>query len=165
MNWFLIHTKQKQEFRALENLIRQGFDCYLPTLMVETLRRGSLELKVEALFKRYLFIRLGATSGSKGWGAIRSTLGVSRLVSFGGEPAKAPDLLIENLKTMEITLSNKPRRLFDHGEIVEVKAGPFAGLEGIYQTPNGDVRSFVLIELLSKQVKLPANPVELMKKA
>jgi transcriptional antiterminator RfaH len=164
MNWFLIYTKQKQEFRALENLTRQGFECYLPTLMVETIQRGALELKVEALFKRYMFIKLGETPDAKGWGAIRSTLGVSRLVSFGVEAAKASDMLIETLRSIETTLYSKPRRLFEHGEKVEIKAGPFAGLEGIYQLADGEMRSFVLIELLSKQIKLPANHAELMKK-
>jgi transcriptional antiterminator RfaH len=73
-------------------------------------------------------------------------------------------MLIETLRSIETTLYSKPRRLFEHGEKVEIKAGPFAGLEGIYQLADGEMRSFVLIELLSKQIKLPANHAELMKK-
>ncbi|MDR0735595.1 MAG: hypothetical protein LBF51_01965, partial [Zoogloeaceae bacterium] len=30
MHWHLIHTKIRLERRALENLERQGYECYLP---------------------------------------------------------------------------------------------------------------------------------------
>ena len=29
-HWYLIHTKPRQESVALENLERQGYQCYLP---------------------------------------------------------------------------------------------------------------------------------------
>jgi transcriptional antiterminator RfaH len=58
-NWYLIHTKIRQERVALENLDRQGFECFLPTILAEKLRRGALQVMKEPLFPRYLFIRLG----------------------------------------------------------------------------------------------------------
>ncbi len=166
MNWYVVHTKPRQEQRAFDNLVRQGFDCYLPTVTVERIRRGAVSRVVEALFPRYLFIRLGdALDSGKGWGSIRSTQGVSRLVTFGGEAAKAPDHLIETLQTMENQRNGETRRLFTHGEAVQVKSGPFAGLEGVYQMGDGEARAFILIELISKQVKLPVKPEELRKLA
>ena len=36
-NWYLIHTKIRQERGALENLQRQGFECFLPQIWVEKL--------------------------------------------------------------------------------------------------------------------------------
>ncbi len=161
MSWYVVHSKPRQEQRAFENLVRQGFECYLPKVQVERIRQGALTLVVEALFPRYLFIRLDSALGSgKGWGVIRSTQGVSRLVTFGGEAAKAPDNLIECMQAMEAA---EPQRLFMHGEKVQVKAGPFAGLEGVYQVGEGQARAFMLIELISKQVKLPIKPEELRK--
>ena len=59
MHWYLVHTKPRQEKCALENLQRQGFQCYLPTLLSEKLRQGVLTVVDEPLFPRYLFIRLG----------------------------------------------------------------------------------------------------------
>ncbi len=166
MNWYVIHSKPRQEQRALDNLQRQGFECYLPTVTVERIRQGVVSEVVEALFPRYLFIRLGnALDTGKGWGSIRSTQGVSRLVVFGGEAAKAPDHLIETLQAMESERNGQPRRLFTHGESVQVKSGPFAGLEGVYQMADGEARAFILIELISKQVKLPVKPEELRKLA
>ena len=79
-NWYLIHTKIRQERVALENLERQGFECFLPLIRAEKLRRGQLLVVQEALFPRYLFIRLGTGLESQSWSPIRSTVGVSRLV-------------------------------------------------------------------------------------
>jgi len=31
MKWHVIHTKVREEFRALENLQNQGFEVFLPT--------------------------------------------------------------------------------------------------------------------------------------
>ncbi|MCG9029715.1 hypothetical protein LH433_10220 [Laribacter hongkongensis] len=59
MHWCLVHAKPRQETCALENLQRQGFQCYLPTLPSEKLRQGVLAVADEPLFPRYLFIRLG----------------------------------------------------------------------------------------------------------
>ena len=51
-NWYLIHTKIRQERVALENLERQGFECFLPQINTEKLRRGALQVVQEALFPR-----------------------------------------------------------------------------------------------------------------
>ena len=88
MNWYLIHAKLGQEKCALENLPSAGFQCYLLTLPSEKLRQGLLALFDEPLFPRYLFIRLCKCNLAKSWYPTRSTKGVSRLVSFGLEPAR-----------------------------------------------------------------------------
>ena len=54
MEWFLIHTKPRQEVIALENLERQDYPCYLPMLPTEKLRQGKLITLQEPLFPRYL---------------------------------------------------------------------------------------------------------------
>ena len=54
--WYVAHTKPREEFRALENIERQGFEPYLPTLRRDKIIRGALAVKIEPLFARYLFI-------------------------------------------------------------------------------------------------------------
>ena len=94
MNWYLIYTKPRQERCALDNLQWQGYECYFPTMPAEKLRFGKLGVVDQALFPRYLFIRLGQGPAAQSWAPIRSTKGVSRLVSFGTIPAKVDDALI-----------------------------------------------------------------------
>ena len=163
LHWYLVHTKPRQETCALENLRRQGYECYLPTLPSEKLRQGSLTVANDPLFPRYLFIRLGQGDSAKSWAPIRSTKGVSRLVSFGSEPARVDDGLIELLRTREASVQIEPERLFKRGERVRLTEVPFSGIEGIYQMTDGERRVMVLIEILSKPVAVRVAPDSLRK--
>ena len=163
MYWYLIHTKPRQERCALENLERQGYPCFLPTFPAEKLRQGAIALTDEPLFPRYLFIRLARNDSAKSWGPIRSTRGVSRLVTFGLEPAKVDNALIEILRVRESSVQGEPERLFKPGERVRLIEAPFADIEGIYQMADGERRVMVLIELLSKSVSIRVSPTGLRK--
>lgn len=153
MHWYLVHTKPRQEKCALQNLGQQGYECYLPVLSIEKLRGSVLAVADEALFPRYLFVRLGQGESAKSWSPIRSTKGVSRLVSFGSIPAKVDDRIVDFLKAQE-ALHRSPVPMFDQGERVRVAEGAFAGIEGVFQMLDGDRRAMVLIELLSKPVSV-----------
>jgi len=163
MHWYLIHTKPRQERCALDNLERQGYQCYLPTIPSEKICQAQMTVADEPLFPRYLFIRLGQGDSDKSWAPIRSTIGVSRLVSFGNKPARVDDGLIEQLRTQESFLQTEPKRLFKRGEQVRLTEEPFAGIEGIYQMVDGERRVIVLIEILSKPVAVRVAPVSLRK--
>lgn len=163
MHWHLVHTKPRQEKCALENLERQGYQCYLPILPIEKLRQGVVTVDDEPLFPRYLFIRLDHGNSAKSWAPVRSTKGVSRLVIFGTEAAKVDDYLIELLQQQQALVQTEPQRLFIPGEKVEIRDGPFAGLEGIYQMSDGERRVIVLIELLSRPVAVQMRPTSVRK--
>lgn len=163
MHWYLVHTKPRLEKCALENLERQQYRCYLPMIATEKLRKGELTLVDEPLFPRYLFVQLDTGMSAPSWSPIRSTKGVSRMVSFGSEPAKVHDDLIEMLMSHETAMRGTPVALFTPGERVQVTQGPFAGIEGIYQMSEGERRVMVLIELMSKPVVLPLEPTQLRK--
>lgn len=165
MDWYVVHTKPRQEHRALLNLERQGYQCYLPVLPVEKIRQKKLVLSEEPLFPRYLFIYLDSNLNGKSWVPIRSTLGVSRLVSFGQEPAKVDPSLIDTLRGHDDLLRAEPNRLFDAGESVVIQDGPFAGIEAVYQMTDGESRAMVLIELLSKPTVLKVDLTSLRKLA
>ena len=145
MHWYVIHTKPRQEQRALENLQRQGFEAWLPMITLEKVRRGHLTQVVEPMFSRYLFIHLDTVQTN--WSPIRSTLGVSKLVAFGNAPAAVPDDLIAALRNMP---APPPERMMNPGDEVQFVAGPLKGLRGIYQQHDGEARAMVLIELLSQ---------------
>ena len=165
MHWYLIHTKPRQENIALENLQQQGFTCYLPLLNVEKIRRGKLAIVLEALFPRYLFIQLDTALSSQSWTPIRSTKGVNRLVAFGGQPAKVDEALVSILKVAEENQTDRLQKMFTAGDKVQLTHGAFAGLEGIYQMADGESRAMVLIEILSKTVRIAVEPAELRKLA
>ena len=101
LSWYVVHTKIRQEALAMTNLNRQGFECYMPMLKMEKMRRHKATLVEEPMFPRYLFIRLDTSGSGPSWSPIRSTLGVSQLVRFGGQPAVVDSKLIELLRTRE----------------------------------------------------------------
>ena len=163
MDWYLIHTKPRQEKCALQNLEQQGYECFLPMLSVEKIRQNQLAIIEEPLFPRYLFIRLGKGDTAKSWSPIRFTKGVNRLVGFGTEPAKVNDELVQTLKNHTIQIRSTPQSLFRTGDKVSITHGPFAGIEAIYQMADGEQRAMILIELMSKPVRMTVRPAQLHK--
>ena len=161
-HWYLIHTKIRQEAVALENLERQGFECFVPQIRTDKLRRGKLQVVQEPLFPRYLFIRLSTGLDAQSWTPIRSTLGVSRMVMFGQTPAKVSDELLQLIR-QQTASGEVHQRHFAAGETVEVTEGPFVGLEAIYQMTDGEGRVMVLLNILSKPVELRLPPAHLRK--
>jgi len=151
--WYVIHTKPRNEVRALENLQNQGFECFLPTMEVEKRVRQRVQTLVVPMFSRYLFICLNDVN--QNWAPIRSTLGVSKLVSFGNQPAKAPQGLIDFLRQAPAA---EIARLFGVGDAVQITDGPLKGLQGIYhdhhRDHDGEQCAMVLVDLLGQPQKL-----------
>ncbi len=160
MNWYLVYTKPRQEARALINLEKQGYVCYLPMLSVERLRKGELKVDEEPLFPRYLFVNLDP---ERSFITIRSTIGVTSMVTFGSEPARVDEKLIEALRTLSDSACKEPMQLFTPGEPVEIIDGIFAGVEAIYRQRDGKRRIMVLIELLNRPVELYVDPANIRK--
>ena len=146
--WYVIHTKPREEFRALEQLERQGFEVYLPTLKNEKILKKGFTTKVEPLFSRYLFVSL--SSHNQNFSLIRSTRGVSGLVSFSHQPSRLSSEVIDALRAFELQTSNLGNKIFKDGDTVKIFDGPLKGLEGIFKGQNGVERGLVLIDFLSK---------------
>lgn len=162
MKWHVIHTKVREEFRALENLKAQGFEVFLPTCQVQKKSQGKIKLTIEPLFNRYLFIRLSDVTSN--WFPIRSTKGVSQLLRFStsSDPIVLPDPIIDYLK--QRCISEEPlHELFKKGELLEITQGPFKGLTGFFEKlqtlPDGLSRAMLLVEVLGSvqrlQIQLP----------
>lgn len=159
--WYLIHTKPQQEDAALTNLNRQGYECYLPQMRIERIRRRKAEIATEPMFPRYLFVRLDSSAEGKSWSPIRSTLGVRQLVHFGACPARVDDELVDLLRQREQVMPTET--MFRNGDSVVITDGPFAGIEAIYQTTDADRRATILLEILSTPVAMHIDTGHLRK--
>ena len=145
--WYVVHCKPREERRALENLERQGFSCYLPTLTVEKLSHGCKRDVLEPLFPSYLFINLDELSDN--WRPIRSTRGVIRLVRFHEYPVPVPDEIIQNIR--QHLASSKPRPYLQRGERVRITAGAFCDVEAIFVVNDGPERVVLLMNILQRE--------------
>lgn len=54
VSWYVVHTRPKQELIALTNLQQQAYECYLPQMSIERIRRRKAEIVTEPMFPRYL---------------------------------------------------------------------------------------------------------------
>ena len=148
-HWHLIYTKPHQEKVALDNLTRQNYQCYLPLINKEKILRGKKILTKEPMFPRYLFVRL-SPDGQQNWSPIRSSKGVSHLVSFGGLAASLDDETMDNLR-QEIDKALVVK-VFSIGDKVEILKGPFKGMEAIFNTYKGEERAMLFLNFMAKNL-------------
>lgn len=159
MSWYLVHTKPRQEQRALVNLMDQHFECWMPRLRRQQLVQQRLVSVEEPLFPRYLFIKV---DDSVSWSPVKSTPGVTTIVRFGGVPGRVPDEIVAALQAEEsLRLQQPVKPKFAKGQAVNITAGPFAGVSAVFDMQDGEARALVLIELLSRPARLPVPVVHL----
>jgi transcriptional antiterminator RfaH len=96
MHWLLAYTKPRQERVAEKHLRRQCYEVLCPQIRFQKLRNRRWTWVEEPLFPRYLCV--GAGEGVS-WAPVRSTVGVTSLVRFGGQIASVPEALVETLRT------------------------------------------------------------------
>jgi transcriptional antiterminator RfaH len=161
LRWYLVHTKASAEAVAQLNLERQGYETYVPRLLQARGWHGPRRERIVPLFPRYLFLRL--REGCQALAPVRSSAGVSDVVRFGASYAVVADEVIAGLRSRADPLTGFHRLnsvgSFVRGAAVRLAAGPFDGLEGIFQRQDGEERAVVLLRLLGQEtpVRVPAE--------
>jgi transcriptional antiterminator RfaH len=158
---YLVRTKPNAEDTARRNLERQGYEAYLPRLSHSLRWRGRWRDRVVPLFPGYLFV--GVDEGRQALAPVHSTIGVAGIVRFGACYAIVPDKIVGELRALENPATGLhrlavPTRLAP-GSQVRIVAGPFEGLEGVFQREAGEDRAIVLLSVLGQwcSVGVPAR--------
>ncbi|MCY1391757.1 Transcription antitermination protein RfaH [compost metagenome] len=154
--WYLVQCKPRQDRRALEHLERQGYCCLLFEQQLERLTKGKLVYSSEPMFPSYLFIHLDRVEDN--WLPIRSTRGVSHIVSFGNQVIPVPTEVIDRLRTRE---SINPAPVFEKGDKVVINEEGLQNLEAIFVARDGEERVLLLLSILQRQtvVSVPLKRV------
>lgn len=125
--WVAVYTKPRHEKTVEAELIKKGFEVYLP--MLKERRKWSDRKKwVEfPMFKSYLFVKTEIKNSL----FVLQTVGVVTIVKFCGEVAIVQDSVIDGIRLL-IEGGYKPESTdyFIKGDPVEVKNGPLKGLIG-----------------------------------
>jgi transcriptional antiterminator RfaH len=153
--WYVVQTHVNREAKAAVNLRRQGYDIYLPRYLKRRFHARKADFTAKPLFPRYLFVAIDM--GAHRWRSIQSTLGVSRLVSNGDNPAPVPEGVISALQAREddqglIKLNFKPA--FEPGDKVRILAGAFMDSAGLFNEMADRDRVSILLELLGRKVRV-----------
>lgn len=155
--WYLVHCKPRQDERAEENLLRQGYTCYRPQRGCERIVRGRRQIIAESLFPGYLFIQLADDAN---WAPLRSTRGVNRIVGFGGMPLRLDNSLITHLQH-RTEAPVKPA--LEAGNSVHITEGGFAELDAIFVAMDGEQRVLLLLNMLNRQQQISIPLVSIVK--
>lgn len=154
--WYLIQCKPRQDERALEHLSRQGFEHFCPLAPTPAGKPRADKHRPAPLFPGYLFLYM-PTQGN--WSALRSTRGVSRVVSFGATPCRINDAIISQLKYRTLQLAQAPT--LSPGDSIYITSGPLAELEAICMAVDSNQRVTLLLRLLNQeqQISIPLSQV------
>ena len=149
-------TKPRGEAATAAILTQRDIEVFLPFAPAAQ-RRGSRTTTREVLFPGYLFVRLGLDSPL--WLGARSAPGIAYFLGAGDRPSALPDEMIEGMGwRTDQHPGIRPQPLYERGEAVIIKQGPFAGLEAIFDstlTARGCVR--VLLELVQRLVPVDVD--------
>ncbi len=153
--WYVVQTQLNSEAKAARNLVRQGFEVYLPRYLKCRSHARKIEQVAAPLFPRYLFVRIDMAT--QRWRSVQSTFGVSHLVLNGSDPAPVAQHVIGALKARENESGfvEMDRRVpFTMGEKVRVLAGAFAENFGLFDGLGDRDRVAILLDLLGRKVRV-----------
>lgn len=157
-SWYVVHTHVHSEAKAASHLVRQGYSIYLPRYLRRRRHARRIETVASPLFPRYLFIAIDRMT--QRWRCIQSTVGVTRLVCNGEEPAVVPPQVISEIRQREdqaglVHLDLRPR--FAPGDKVRVVGGAFSDCLGLFETLADCERVAILLDLLGRKVRVMLN--------
>jgi transcriptional antiterminator RfaH len=155
VRWYVVQTQVNGELKAAQNLMRQGFEIYLPRYLKRRRHARKTDFTAKPLFPRYLFVAIDMAT--QRWRSIQSTLGVAHLVSNGDDPAMLPEGVVPALKAREddkgfITIDSKPA--FAQGDKIRVLAGVFTECAGLFNGIADRDRVSILLDLLGRKVRV-----------
>jgi transcriptional antiterminator RfaH len=143
--WTVVQTETQREHFVRMMLMREGYHTYMPRIRIKK--------RVVPLFPSYIFAIV-----IDRWYPIKNTIGVTKVLLAGEEPARIPDKIIAAIKGMEVggvVRLPKPEKLLKPGAKVQIVRGSFQGSIGIYDGASGKERERVLLDLLGQSV--PVN--------
>ncbi|MCK4852131.1 MAG: transcription termination/antitermination factor NusG [Candidatus Omnitrophica bacterium] len=171
--WYVIHTQTGKEAnvkKSLENQLKQKPDCeqlintiLIPTEKVSEVRGGEKKITERKFFPGYLLIEMELND--KSWYLITETPGVAGFVGSKSKPVSLGEEEIAGIleQTKEAKTKPVPKVLFEGGEVVRVKEGPFKNFSGTVEEMNlekGKVKIVISIFGRATPVDLEAWQVE-----
>ncbi|ABU70308.1 transcription/translation regulatory transformer protein RfaH [Vibrio campbellii] len=160
--WYLLYCKRGEQVRAKQHLENQGVECFYPTVEVEKILHGKRQKVEEPLFPCYVFARFDYEEGPN-FTSVRSTRGVVDFVRFGVQPKEIQGDLVYELKQLDKCIDDQTdaESMLKPGDQVRVKSGQFAGIDAIFQEQDGEKRSIMLVQMITKRVPVSIDNSDL----
>jgi transcriptional antiterminator RfaH len=156
--WYVVQTRPNAENKALQHLLRQGFETYLPRYLKKRRHARKVETVAAPLFPRYLFVAID--TATQRWRSIQSTIGVANLVRHGDEPQSVDEAIVNGLRLREDArgyIQLERRVSFHSGDKVRVLDGVFSESLGLFDGIADSERVTILLDLLGRKVRVLLN--------
>jgi transcriptional antiterminator NusG len=173
MRWYVVHAYSGQEksiqAALIDRIKRSGMgekfgQVLVPTEEVVEMKSGQKAISERRFFPGYILVQMEMTDET--WHLVKSTPKVTGFI--GGtamRPTPISDKEVENIlhQVQEGVEKPKPKVLFEVGEMVRVKDGPFTDFQGTVEDVNYEksrLRVAVTIFGRSTPVELEFGQVE-----
>ena len=167
MRWYVVHAYSGQEKSIqqalLERIRRSGMadkfgQVLVPTEEVVEMKSGQKAISERRFFPGYILVQMDMTDET--WHLVKSTPKVTGFIGGSAmRPTPISDKEVENIlhQVQEGVEKPKPKVLFETGEAVRVKEGPFTDFHGSVEEVNYDKNKLrVSVSIFGR-----ATPVEL----
>ena len=156
ITWLVAQLKPNQDKIAIRNLKNQGFEIFQPLRNITKRRNDKFVQIMAPLFPGYIFISVNMEK--KNWQKVNSTVGITRLISFGQTLAFINNELIDEMKNQfPAQINLQPIDKFDPGKIVKINYGPFTELIGKIEKAESTERIWVLLNLLGNLTRVSVH--------
>lgn len=171
--WYVVHTQSGYEKKVKQNLEARTasmnmdgriHEVVIPMEDVQEFRQGKKVIVQKKMFPGYLLVRCRLDDDS--WFVIRNTPGVTGFVGQGSKPSPLPRREVETFLTVKADedaasaagqKKTRTRKLYEMGETVRVKEGPFADFSGeVIEINEDQLKVKVLVNIFGRE-----TPVEL----
>ena len=156
--WYVLHTKPKQEERANSNLAAWGVETLHPKLKTRRHNEftGVPTYITQPLFPRYLFAKFNAREQLS---KILYTRGVHNVVCFGDTPASVSEEIIDVIRErIDHNGVVKATDELKRGDRVVISAGPMRNLTGVFEREvKGNDRVMILLTTIGYQGHLEVD--------
>jgi len=173
MRWYVVHAYSQYENSVMkamrERIGRAGLqeqfgEILVPTEEVVEIKDGVKRTTERKFFPGYVLVQMEMNEDT--WHLVKSTPKVMGFIGgTADKPAPISDKEAEKIlnRVTESVEKPRPKTLFEPGEAVRVKEGPFADFQGVVEEVNYDksrLRVAVLIFGRSTPVELEFSQVE-----
>jgi transcriptional antiterminator RfaH len=157
--WFIAQIKPNSYNSAIQNLERQGFETFLPTMETTQRQKNRFIVKNDYVFPGYMFVCFEPHTLS--WTKINSTYGVSKVLAFNKKPSEiSSDLILELKKRYQINSNLLQKANLQKGDAIKFCTGPFVDLIAKVENVDKNNRIWVLLETLGGRHRLKLQNIE-----
>ena len=157
--WYALYTKSRAEKQLNEQLIKAGFEAYLPLQRVFKQWSDRKKWVEVPLFRSYIFVHI---SGAEYYDVL-NVPGAVRFITFEGKAVPIPPQQMEAIRQFVDTKQELPDvdLKLEPGTTINIIAGPMKGISGELIEIMGKKKVRIEIDGLGQSVflELPASHI------